>query len=124
VTFSKWAMVAALALLTLGTARPAKAVVGCETVRGRLEIWNGAPTYRIWVVGTKRVLGLKGVGEDMNKLPTEVARLWRRPADGPFGYRILGDFRVCAITEQRPGEMQFVHLEGGQRMRLLGPDED
>ncbi len=34
-------------------------IVGvCFTVHGRLSAWNGAPTMRIWRIGTKRILGV------------------------------------------------------------------
>jgi hypothetical protein len=116
----------AVVIACVGVVAPsqAAAVEGCQIIRGKLMITNGTPSFRIWVVGTKRLLGLSGIGEDMDKLPPEVAAVWRRSADGPLGYRILGDFRVCALTRQRAGEMQFVRLESGKRMRLLGPDED
>ena len=33
-------------------------VDSCHIVHGRLMAYNGTPTFRIWVVGTKRLLGV------------------------------------------------------------------
>lgn len=69
------------------------------TFRGRMSAWNGAPTFRIWPVGTDRMLGIRNscmAAMDLGDLaPYSGTELW-------------ADFTVSAITPQRPGVMQFV----------------
>src|SRR5512139_1731028 len=37
-----------------------KLIGPCFTARGRMNYWNGAPSVRIWRVGTNRILGVTG----------------------------------------------------------------
>jgi hypothetical protein len=70
--------------------------------RGRMSAWNGAPTFRIWPVGTHRLLGLRNIcaeGLDLGDLtPYSGTELW-------------ADFTVSAVTPQKPGVMQFVCIQ-------------
>lgn len=36
-----------------------RVMAACFSVHGRLSNWNGNPTQRIWIIGTKRVLGVR-----------------------------------------------------------------
>ena len=37
------------------------ALVGqCFTIHGRLRAYNGNPTFRIWPIGTRRIVGVTG----------------------------------------------------------------
>ena len=75
-----------------------KRVVGaCFKVHGRLSNWNGNPTQRIWIIGTKRMLG---VGTD---LPKDLGEKM-----GGFDDVAVGDFEVCPLTNERKGRMQIV----------------
>lgn len=69
------------------------------TFRGRLSLWNGNPSFRIWPVGTNRLLGLRGACQEALGLGT-----WHPYHDK----ELWADFTVSPITPQRPGEMQFV----------------
>ena len=104
----------ALVLLTVfaGPARqPCQAspnlVGGCVLVHGRLRAYNGNPTFRIWPVGTKRLLGVTGVhpGEEPI-MPTDL--------DASFDRDIYADFEVCPFTRQEPGVMQRVCIESSR----------
>ena len=81
----------------------------CRTVHGRMDLWNGAPTVRIWMVGTRRILGVEQPNERFDDLPPAVRRIWQGD-DADWATSIYGDFRVCALTPQRPGHMQQVRL--------------
>jgi hypothetical protein len=65
--------------VTLG-ARDALALAAaaepCRTVHGRMELWNGAPSVRIWVVGPKRVLGVVHKQASFKDLPLAVRQIW------------------------------------------------
>lgn len=69
------------------------------TFRGRLSAWNGNPTFRIWRVGTNRMLGIRGVCLDSLELGKY---------NPYFGLELWADFTVSAVTPQQPGVMQFV----------------
>jgi len=71
------------------------------TFRGRISAWNGNPTFRIWRVGTDRILGIRGVCLDDLDLG-EYNPL--------MGKELWADFTVSAITPQEPGVMQFICL--------------
>jgi hypothetical protein len=89
----------------------------CHTVHGRMDLWNGAPTVRIWVVGTHRVLGVEQQTETFADLPPGVRRIWAgKDTDADWATAIYGDFRVCALTPDRPGHMRSVRLVGATHL--------
>lgn len=96
----------------------ARANYGCRTVHGRIQIWNGTPDVRISVLGSKRILGVDGPnGEAFELLPPKVARFWESKGN-PMDHALIGDFRVCALTPERPGWMQFVTVKSGKNLRF------
>jgi len=82
------------------------------TVRGRLSCWNGAPTLRIWIVGTNRILGVRGT----SKVPHEVE-------PGTFNTEVWADFVVYPLTKPKPGVMQFVCIESASNITLRSKPE-
>ncbi|WP_144034436.1 hypothetical protein [Sphingomonas sp. IBVSS2] len=107
-------MIAALLAMALAGGPPTL----CRTVHGRLFASNGNPAARIWVVGTKRILGIDA-DEDLSldQLPANVRRLWL-PTGNLFNASVYGDFRVCARKPQRPGVMQRVIVTRASRLHL------
>jgi hypothetical protein len=80
-------------------------VIGdCFFVHGRLTLGNGNPTWRIWRVGTKRMLG---VLHDENPIMPP----WLRKYISTDDNIVYGDFNVCPMSEERPGWMRFVCIE-------------
>src|SRR5215471_8110673 len=81
-------------------------VVGkCFTVHGRLSVYNGTPSIRLWPIGTKRLLGVLDPLDTSNApgpsvLPTAIAG--RLDADKD----VFGDFLVCPLTRAKSGRMQ------------------
>ncbi len=92
----------------------------CRTVHGRMTAGNGTPTVRIWVVGTKRKLGVIGPDAEWPRLPGNVSRLWTGNRRSVFEGSIYGNFRVCAREQQRPGWMQMVKVVSARNL-VLGP---
>ena len=84
----------------------------CFALHGRLQAWNGTPTFRIARLGTSRVLGIEGEPYDP-WLPDSVRR-----ALGPdaTGKRINADFEVCPLTKEKPGHMQMVCVIGASHV--------
>lgn len=78
------------------------------TVHGRLSAWNGAPTHRIWIVGTKRMLGVHA-GTPM---PDNL-----KPFTQSFDVQVIGDFVVCPVTTSRPGVMQMVGIVSASHLQ-------
>ncbi|MGB9254901.1 MAG: hypothetical protein WCC25_08720 [Candidatus Korobacteraceae bacterium] len=74
-----------------------RVIAACYTVHGRLNNWNGNPTRRIWIVGTKRMLGLR----DGTELPVAL----QKPLSD-FDHEVYGDFEFCPFTPEKPGVMQ------------------
>lgn len=83
----------------------------CFTSRGRLSVWNGAPSLRIWRVGTKRILGV----EDDHPLPENLAKQM------DFGVEAWGDFELCPFTREHPGVMQMVCVESAAHLIFKKP---
>ena len=105
-------MLGEIALVLLAAAGPARSscqahpnLVGpCIVVRGRLRAYNGNPTFRIWPVGTQRLLGVTGAdpGEEPI-MPADVRTSFQRD--------IYAHFTVCPFTKQVRGVMQRVCVE-------------
>lgn len=93
--------------------RAQPALVGrCFSVRGRLSLYNGAPTIRLWRAGTRRVLGVSGsyAREGYGSIPEELERQLSWETE------LWGDFLVCPFTRRRPGEMQMICVEAGRNV--------
>ncbi len=81
----------------------------CFTVHGRMTSCTSVPNVRIWIVGTRRVLGVADAKGDVagdevltGKLDQEMFTL------PPCTKAAWGDFTVCPLTLSRPGVMQRV----------------
>jgi hypothetical protein len=82
------------------------AVVGkCFTVHGRLRAYNGNPTYRIWPIGSNRIIGVTGAK------PGEAPIMPEDLACG-FSCDVIADFELCPFSESKPGTMQRACIEG------------
>jgi len=95
---------AMIALQPASTARLNQA-----TVHGRLTTCTSIPNARIWIIGTKRILGV----EDANANPAGDTLLpgaldKEMFALPPCSKAAFGDFTVCPLTPSRPGIMQRV----------------
>ena len=103
---------ALFAAVSAGAAAAAPPAAGpCFWVHGRLFAANGNPTFRVWPIGSKRILGVGG-GEDP-ALPAPVSALTQPDA---FKVDLYGDFRVCPLTRDRPGWMRMVRINAVRRL--------
>jgi hypothetical protein len=93
----------------------------CFFVHARLTFANGAPTVRLWPVGTRRLLGVFGGGDgdaaSPTLLPPAVVSVAMPAAPGSMR-AVVGDFRVCPLATQRPGWMRPVCLESATHVVL------
>jgi hypothetical protein len=85
------------------------ALVGkCFTVHGRLRAYNGNPTFRIWPIGTTRIIGVTG------PKPGDPPIMPENLACG-FDCDIFADFELCPFSESKPGVMQRACLEAATK---------
>jgi len=72
-----------------------------------VSVYRRAPTVRISIVGTKRVLGLRGGVPEWLEEDLEVP-----------GNVVTGDFLVCPLTRPKAGTIQVVCIESASNMVL------
>jgi hypothetical protein len=84
----------------------------CFVVHGRLRAYNGNPTFRIWRIGTTRLLGVTGP----------------HPGDEPimpaalgcdFDHDVYADFEVCPFTAEKEVVMQRTCIEAAHRSVIV-----
>jgi len=98
----------------------------CRIVRGRMRLYNGTLSFRIWVIGTHRMLRVvNDDGDNFNDpetLPAPLAtamRPFKADPAGFFGRTVLARYRVCAFTKSRPGVMQSVNVTGATDIQVI-----
>ena len=91
----------------------------CFTLRGRLSMWNGNPTYRIWPVGTRRMLGISegifdkpGYSNIPQDLQTKLS----------WDVNLFGDFVICPFQPDKPGRMRSVCVDSAKNV-VIRPRE-
>jgi hypothetical protein len=100
------------------TCRNRPDVVGkCSHVHGRLSVYNGTPSIRLWPMGTKRLLGILDPKDASNTpgptiLPVDIKNKLDWDKD------VFGDFIVCPLTRQQSGRMQTVCIAEGKNLNV------
>jgi len=89
-------------------------IAPCFRFRGRLEAWNGTPTYRITRFGTKRILGVS----DGMALPN----YWQVPENiavhlTTFDSAVIADYEFCPFTKDKPGVMRLGCIESATNIK-------
>jgi len=80
----------------------------CFKVHGRLQLYNGTPSIRIWHIGTNRLLGVtdgEGGNNENPGLPP--------PLDSGLDWNTayVGDYTVCPRGPDKPGTMRTVCVQ-------------
>jgi len=91
----------------------------CYWIHGRLGSYNGTPAFRLWKIGTHRLLGIYSgpsadlYGEDNEdpEFPKNVRRAFK-----PFTNRIFADFEVCPLEPKRESAMQAACIEAAKNI--------
>ena len=102
----------------------------CYWTHGRLAVYNGNPTWRIWKIGTHRVLGVysgpsrypprSDTDSENPEFPASLnaafdadynRRVAAKDPDTAFPDQVFGDFEICPLEPERKGEMQPVCIE-------------
>jgi hypothetical protein len=87
----------------------------CFKVRGRMSLFNGNPSIRIWPIGTKRRLGIsegRFYLENYSYVPEDLERKlnWHNA--------IFADFTVCPFTDDKPGVMRLICVESAENISI------
>src|SRR5262245_58842934 len=88
-------------------------VADCFTVHARMRYYNGAPSVRLWPIGTDRLLGVSEGRFDLpgyQNLPTSL----REALD--HRREIYADFGVCPFTPSEPGVMRLVCVDSATKI--------
>ena len=102
----------------------------CYWTHGRLAVYNGNPTWRIWKIGTHRVFGVYSgpsryppradTDSENPEFPASLnaaydadynRRVAAKDPDTAFPDQVFGDFEICPLEPERKGEMQPVCIE-------------
>lgn len=106
----------------------------CYWTHGRLNFNNGNPAYRIWKVGTNRILGVYSgpnselvdpLDNEFPEFPANLRRAYNIEYDrnvvlkkrdpSLIGY-VFADFEVCPLEPEHPGWMQSVCIESAKNI--------
>ena len=91
----------------------------CFTVHGRLTACTSVPSARIWIVGSKRILGVADAKGDVAGTPLLPGSLEDEMFSGPpCSKAAFGDYTVCPLTPSRPRVMQQVCIDSAARLRI------
>lgn len=107
----------------------------CYWTRGRLSVYEGAVTFRIWKVGTRRMLGVfsgpshypvqtnddmenpefpskleKALEADNRRLKRITGNMWTFPPP------VFADFEVCPLRPEEKGVRQPVCIESARNI--------
>jgi len=108
----------------------------CYWTRGRLALYQGTPSWRLWKIGTKRILGIYS-GPDSQKidpldnehpeLPANLDRVYEleykrkieaKEPNAGLPDTVFADFEVCQLVPERPGRMQAACIEFARNIFL------
>jgi hypothetical protein len=92
----------------------------CYWTRGRVTLGAGTPAYRMWKVGTKRLLGIysgpsvdrRSIDNEDPEFPVNVQQSWQART----GHTLWGDFEVCPLEPERSGIMQAACVESAKNI--------
>lgn len=87
----------------------------CFMVHGRLSVYSGTPSVRLWRMGSKRLLGVFDPKDPAGELgETAIPATVKAKLD--WDKLVFGDFLVCPLTRSQPGRMQTICIESGRNL--------
>ena len=87
----------------------------CLRVRGRMALYNGTPSLRIWAVGTKRILGIsegRFYLEGYDNVPRELV------LQLTWDTVMFADFTICPFADDQPGVMRLICVESAENISI------
>ena len=123
----------------LGQSKNSRRTIACKTpevanscywTRGRLSVANGNPSYRLWKIGTNRLLGIYSGPAAFNgqaqskyaldnegpQLPSNVEDALWKSVKGPWPNIIYADFQVCSLEKEKPETMQAACIQSAKNI--------
>ncbi|WP_445145058.1 hypothetical protein [Dyella sp. Tek66A03] len=85
----------------------------CFTLRGRVSLYNGTPSMRIWPIGSKRLLGV--VPAEHEDAPANIKGVVA------FDRSAVADLEVCPVAKAKQGEMQMVCIRSARDVKVQSP---
>jgi hypothetical protein len=79
-------------------------VGSCFQLHGRISSYDGVPSFRIWKIGTDRMLGISASHRSVSQMPADL----ENELSSDSAIEAFGDFEVCPFTKERQGELQLV----------------
>ena len=93
----------------------------CYWTHGRLMLHEGTPSFRLWKIGTHRMLAIwSGPSVDFEggaadnehpEFPANIQRVFRPSKNG-----IFADFEVCPLEPKKPNVMQAACIESAKNI--------
>ncbi len=80
-------------------------------LHGKLSIWMGTPTFRIWIIGTNRILGIPGGDTEPAEMPDKLQKLFTNTS-----VEVYADFVVTPLTKYKRGHMQDVRIDSVENL--------
>ena len=87
----------------------------CFMVHGRLSVYSGTPSVRLWRLGGKRLLGVFDPKDPSGELG-EASMPATVKAKLDWDKFVFGDFLVCPLTRSQSGRMQTICIESGKNL--------
>lgn len=124
-----------------GEAKDSRRTIQCKTptiaascywTHGRLAVANGNPSYRLWRIGTHRLLGIYSgpnafdhqseskytLDNEAPELPSNVDEALWRSVKGGWPNIVYADFEVCPLEDQKPEAMQAACIESAKNITI------
>jgi len=81
----------------------------CFSIHARYAVYTADGKEVLWLVGTHRLLGVVSGPE----------QLYLLQVDHPSNFFVFGDFDVCPLTREIPGEMRHVCIKEMKNLRRV-----
>ena len=96
----------------------------CYWAHGRLWMANGNPSFRLWRIGTRRILGIysgpsadgRSRDNETPEFPVNVSHDLRARVHSARSKTLFAGFEVCPLALLRPGAMQPACIEAAQNI--------
>ena len=81
----------------------------CFSIHARYAVYTGNGMEELWPVGTHRVFWVASGSHELNVLL----------GDNPDDFYVFGDFVVCPLSKNVPGEMRHVCIKQAKNLRRV-----
>jgi hypothetical protein len=88
-------------------------------LHGRLSMYCGNPCFRIWIIGTKRLLGVRGGDLEPASMPPDLQAFFHTNAS----LRVYADFNVTPLTIYKKGHMQIVQIDSAKNLVIYSGEK-